>query len=161
VALPSPCLPCLRAPDAIRLHPSHPLHPRLLHLHCCPTMGCPSVRILPPHPRLHQLRFPRPPGEYDPWMRELKKGIHFNILAPSGGKEGAHWSSSSMGMSSILFQRFILASRLSNGRGPVFAAVDLELLLRTMCEGRKRTVLPLYSYCHCNRNPEKKSAFMY
>jgi hypothetical protein len=52
-------------------------------------------------------------------------------------KESAHWSSSSMGMSANVFQRSILASRLSNGRGPVLGTFDLELLLRTMMQKTK------------------------
>lgn len=47
-----------------------------------------------------------------------------------------------MGMSSSVFQRFILASRLFKGRGPVLEVFDLELLLRTMVQkSRKRSVV--------------------
>jgi hypothetical protein len=42
-----------------------------------------------------------------------------------------------MGMSSIVFQRFIFPSRLSNGRGPVLRPLDLEFLLRTMTQKKK------------------------
>ena len=42
-----------------------------------------------------------------------------------------------MGMSSSVFQRFILASRLSNGRGLPLETFDFELLLRTMMQSAK------------------------
>jgi hypothetical protein len=49
-------------------------------------------------------------------------------------QECAHSSSSSIGISDKVFQRFILPSCLLTGRGTVLKSFDLELLLRAIAE---------------------------
>jgi hypothetical protein len=43
-----------------------------------------------------------------------------------------------MGISADVFHRFILASFLSTGRGPLLTCLDFELLLRTMMRDQRK-----------------------
>ena len=62
-----------------------------------------------------------------------------------------------MGMSSSVFQRFILASRLSNGRGLLLEIFDLELLLRTMARKTKEKCAALCSGTLLHAEIEKEN----
>lgn len=72
----------------------------------------------------------------------MRKNLKY--LLSSTKEENAHSSSSSIGMSANVFQRFILASRLLTRRGPVLESFDLELLLRTMTGRDEEPALVYY-----------------